>query len=233
MRKWFWLSLLTETTKEKYTHQRLLELYIQDPYLWRSYLHTHIWYFISHARWNVDESDYYIIASEAINLIDQQIIKQLKKYPDWINAVKMWRYLIMRLWWHLMNNHLASIKEQVSPYDEEHQYLSCNIWYDDFDDSLSSIGLSEIEQIIVSMKIKWHGEREIMKECDSNRATIRRHYENWLEKVRRFYLSQWIGNEASIKTIGGGLSDQEDQSNWAREHYVPARIHPNERGETE
>ncbi len=207
MRKWFWLSLLTETTKEKYTHQKLLELYIKDPHLWRSYLHTHIWYFISHARWNVDESDYYIVASEAIHLIDQQIIKQLKKYPDWINAVKMWRYLIMRLWWHLMNNHLAGIKEQTSPYDEENQYLSCNIWYDDFEDSLSSIGLNETERKIVSMKIRGHWERDIMNECNLNRATIRVHYDNWLNKVKEFYLSQWIGNEISVETTCGKLSD--------------------------
>lgn len=199
MGKWFWISILTEQKKEKYTHQKLLELYLIDPLEWRRYLHEHIWYFISHTRRNVYGRDYDYIASEAIYLIDQQITKQIKKFHPGINPVKLWRYLIMRLRWHLMNLHSSTVKNQSDSIDEFSidNYPCTMIWYDDFDDSLESIWLNEIEVKVISMKVRWRWEREIFDLLNINRATLKYHYNNGIEKVKKFYLSQWIWNETN------------------------------------
>ena len=185
--------MLTHEKKEKYRHEKLLELYLEDPLKWRKYLSDHIWYFISHTKWNVAEADYHWTASEAISTLDHQITKQIKKFWPKLNPIKMWKYLIIRLWWHLMNLHISNSRVDISTYNDDCYEIPCNQWYDDFDWTLSLLGLTEMEQMVVSMKMRWAWERVLMRECGLNRKWIRQAYDSWIEKVRKFYISQWIG----------------------------------------
>lgn len=188
MKRTFWISLLTEdTNKEKYTHQKLLELYIENPLLWRKYLSSHIWYFISNTRRTVSEWEYHSIASDAIYLIDQQILKQLNKWWPTLNPVKLWRYLILRLWWHLMNQNISNSKNECNTYDQEYSNASTIVWYDSLMDNLLMMWLDTKEALVVSMKMNWYWERDIFSECDINREWIKSNLSSWLKKVKEHY----------------------------------------------
>ncbi len=122
--------------KDVFRNEKLIDLYLKDIDLWRSYLYSNIWFFLNNINVQIDADDYHENKWEIMLYLDYKILCQLEKIKDKVIDQKICnqiiKYLKISLRWYLFNKKIRNI-EHVSI--EDIQDIACteespNIDYD-------------------------------------------------------------------------------------------------------
>lgn len=160
-----------------------------------------VWYWYTIKNKNNYNKMLLLLDDEEVYLLENCFNLCIKEAPLHINPIKMWRYLIWRLWWHLMNLHREQIRK--APIENIHTDDIPTNLVDEIDMDMThqflwNIWMTEDECNMIWCRSHWMWEKNILDITWWTRPYYRRMQNKIKKKLADYYYSQWILNEINI-----------------------------------